>query len=501
MFKKILIANRGEIAVRIIRACREMGIRSVAVFSEADRVSLPVRLADEAICIGPPPPDQSYLSVDAIVEAARRTNSEAIHPGYGFLSENAAFARRLEQEKITFIGPSSRALRVTGDKLRARKLMRKAGIAVIPGTDEPIRDEKKLLAEARKIGFPVILKATAGGGGKGMRLVRREKDFAGSLRLARSESESAFGDGSIYLEAFLEPARHIEVQVLVDRTGQARHLGERECSIQRRHQKLIEESPSPVVDSAKRKELGALAIKACKAAGYLGAGTVEFLRDSKGRFFFMEFNARLQVEHPVTEMVMGIDLVKWQFRIAAGEKLSLPAGEIHPRGAAIECRIYAEDPGRDFSPCPGKIRSLHQPMGPGLREDSGIYAGYEVPIHYDPLVTKLIAWGEDRLEAISRMHRALGEYRILGIETTLPFHREVMEDELFRQGKFDTGYVADLLGRRSMRANGARSEEIAIAGAAIRDYERRLGRPTWRESGDRKAWKIAYRRRQHQSRH
>jgi acetyl-CoA carboxylase biotin carboxylase subunit len=500
MFKKILIANRGEIAVRIIRACREMGIRNVVVYSDADRSALAVRMADEAVRIGPPPPDQSYLSVDAIVDAARRAGAEAIHPGYGFLSENAGFARRLEKEGIVFIGPTSKALQVTGDKLQARRLMREAGVPVVPGIEEPITDEKKLRAAAKKIGYPIMLKAAAGGGGKGMRLVETEKDFASALRMAQSEAESAFGDGSVYLEGFIKPARHIEVQVLADRHGGVRHLGERECSVQRRHQKLIEESPSPVVDASQRKKLGEMAKTACRAAGYLGAGTVEFLRDRRGRFFFMEFNARLQVEHPVTELVTGLDLVKWQFRIAAGEKLTLPDKELLPRGAAIECRIYAEDPARGFFPCPGKIQSLYQPTGPGIREDSGIYEGYEVPIHYDPLLSKLICWGADRSEAIARMHRALGEYRILGIPTTVGFHRAVMEDDAFRAGTFDTGFVAGLLERTTEPTDGLRMEDIAIAAAAIREFEGRAGKTGWRQPGNRHAWKYAYRRRQHEQR-
>jgi acetyl-CoA carboxylase biotin carboxylase subunit len=345
-----------------------------------------------------------------------------------------------------------------------------------------------------------MLKAAAGGGGKGMRLVENEKEFSSALRMARSEAETAFGDGSVYLEGFVRPARHIEVQVLADRHGGVHHLGERECSVQRRHQKLIEEAPSPVVDSKQRKKLGAMAETACRAAGYLGAGTVEFLRDGDGKFYFMEFNARLQVEHPVTELVTGLDLVKWQFRIAAGETLTLPDKDLQPRGAAIECRIYAEDPSRGFFPCPGKIQSLQPPTGPGIREDSGIYEGYEVPIHYDPLLSKLICWGENRGEAIARMHRALGEYRILGIPTTISFHRTVMEDEAFRAGRFDTGYVAALLERAVEPTDGARLEEIAIIAAAIREFEGRAGSTGWRQPGNRSAWKYTYRRRQHETR-
>ncbi len=499
-FKKILIANRGEIAVRVARACRDLEIPSVAVYSDADRSSLHVRFADEAVRIGPAQPDQSYLSEDALVEAARKTGADAVHPGYGFLSENAGFARRLEKEKITFIGPPSKALQLTGDKLKARQVMREAGLPVIPGSDGPVQDEKKLQALTRDLGLPLMLKAVSGGGGKGMRLIRDAKDLGLAFRMAKSEATAAFGDGELYAERFLERSRHIEVQILADHQGGIRQLGERECSIQRRHQKLLEESPSPIVDADRRETLGAIAMEACRVVGYRGAGTVEFLRDREGNFYFMEFNARLQVEHPVTELVTGLDLVKWQIKIAAGEPLSLPSKGLHPRGASIECRIYAEDPSREFFPCPGKIRSLRQPSGPGLREDCGIYEGYEVPIHYDPLISKLIVWGENRSEAIARMRRALGEYRILGISTTLPFHRAVMRDADFCSGRYDTGYVGDLLGRWNGEADGTHLEDIALAAAAVRDYERRHGRSGWREKGTRNAWKFAHRRRQHESR-
>ncbi len=470
-FKKILIANRGEIAVRIIRACHEIGIRTVAVYSDADRTALHVRYAHEARHIGTPEPVASYLNIDRIIEVAKTTGAEAIHPGYGFLAENPAFARACEAAGVTFIGPPAEAMEAMGDKVRARELMTGAGVPVVPGSKPLDGDAESVAALAREIGFPVLLKAAAGGGGKGMRIVRGEKQLPSLLAQARGEAASAFGDDTVFLEKYVERPRHIEVQVLADGHGNCIHLGERECSIQRRHQKLIEECPSPVVDEKTRQQIGELAVRAVKAAGYVNAGTVEFLRGDDGSFYFMEVNARLQVEHPVTEMVTGIDLVKAMIDIAAGGKLAYRQEEIEMSGHAIECRIIAEDPTRNFAPSPGTIRSLRTPGGPGIRYDHGIYSGYTVPVFYDPLVAKLVAWGRDRPEAIMRMGQALDELRIDGLMTSVSFHRMVMDNEAFIAGELHTDFLEEHPG---LLAPGGDPwlNEIAVVAAAVVHFRR-----------------------------
>jgi len=465
MFSKVLIANRGEIAVRLIRACRELGIPTVAVYSEADRNALHVKFADEAYCVGPPPSAESYLVMDRIIDAARSSSSDSIHPGYGFLAENPAFARMCEDNGITFIGPSPAAIEMMGHKTVARQTMREAGVPVVPGT-EILADDDELAAQAVQIGLPVMIKAAAGGGGKGMRIVNREKDIEGAIRAARSEASSAFGDDSVYIEKYLEEPRHIEFQVLADRHGNVIHLFERECSIQRRHQKVIEESPSTALDDDLRERMGRAAVEAARAAGYWSAGTVEFLLDRHRNFYFLEMNTRLQVEHPVTEMITGIDIAKEMFRIASGEKLSISQEDVHMNGWALECRIYAEDPYNDFLPSPGRILSLRVPSGPGVRDDSGVYAGYEVPLFYDPMISKLCTWGGNRSEAIERMKRALDEYVIKGIRTTIPFHQKVMENEHFLSGDITTGFIGDKFVLESGESN-ARLRDVALIAAAL----------------------------------
>lgn len=447
MFKKILIANRGEIAVRIIRACRELGIKAVAVFSEIDRKGLHVRMADEAYSIGPSPSVESYLNIEKLIEVAKKAKCEGIHPGYGFLAENPLFARKIENEGLVFIGPPATAIELLGDKMAARKTMKNARITVVPGTEEPLESEKQGLSIAQKIGFPILIKAAGGGGGKGMRIVRNEKDLKEAMRACASEAKSAFADARIYIEKYLERPRHIEIQILGDKFGEVIYLGERECSIQRRHQKVIEESPSPIVDEKIRMKMGETAVKAAKAAGYHNAGTMEFLVDSDKKFYFLEANTRLQVEHPVTEMVTGIDIAKEQIKIASGLPLSYKQKEISWRGAAIECRIYAEDPENNFLPSTGVVSYYQEPAGPGIRVDSGLYEGCEVPIYYDPIIGKLITWGKNRDEAIQRMRRALSEYRISGVATTIPFHILVMENEKFLQGDLSTHFIEEEFNR------------------------------------------------------
>jgi acetyl-CoA carboxylase biotin carboxylase subunit len=493
---KVLVANRGEIAVRVVRACREMGIRSVAVFSEADRDALHVRLADEAVPIGPAPSRESYLSIDRVLDAARRTGARAIHPGYGFLAENAGFARACEEAGVVFVGPRSETIALMGEKTSARREAVAAGVPVVPGTLEPIGDEAVLAREAERIGYPVMLKAAAGGGGKGLRLVATPADLLAALARARSEAKGAFGDESVYLEKAILRPRHVEIQVLGDRHGNAVHLFERECSIQRRHQKVVEESPSPLLTPQLRERMGSLAVALARRVGYVGAGTLEFLVDAERNPYFLEMNTRLQVEHPVTEMVTGVDLVKAQLRIARGEALPLRQEEIVQRGHAIECRVYAEDPDAGFLPSPGRILALRVPGGPGIRDDSGVYEGAEVPIHYDPLVSKLVAWAETREDAIARMRRAVGEYRVLGIKTTLPFFERVLAHPDFVAGSFDTSFVDVVLAARDGRPR--RSVEIAVAAAAIRAFEERRsvraspgsaprGLAPWRAAGLREA--------------
>ena len=442
MFNKILIANRGEIALRIIRGCHELGIKTVAVYSSADELSLHVRFADEAVCIGPPPSSESYLNIPSILSAAELTNSSAIHPGYGFLSERPEFAQICQENNFVFIGPSPQIISTMGEKATAKKTMQKAGVPVIPGSDGVVNSIGEAYSIASEIGYPVMLKATAGGGGRGMRLVQSKEELEKSYLTASSEAEKAFNNGKLYLEKFIENPRHIEIQILADQFGNVIHFGERECSIQRRHQKLIEESPSPAINNDIRKEMGEAAIKGAKSIGYLGLGTVEFLFDSITKeFYFMEMNTRIQVEHPVTEMVIGKDLVKAQIKIAFGDEIPDNLGKFKLRGHSIECRINAEDPNRDFMPSPGKVEEFHAPGGNGVRMDSHIYAGYNIPPHYDSLIGKLIVHADDRTTAINRMQRALEEIILEGPKTTIPFHQAIMRDETFQQGDFNTGFI------------------------------------------------------------
>ena len=445
MFSKILIANRGEIALRIIRACREMGIRTVAVYSEADRSSLHVRFADEAVCIGQAQSSNSYLSIPAIISAAEITDVEAIHPGYGFLAENSHFAEICESCQITFIGPTPENIKLMGDKMVARTNMQKAGLPIVPGSVSIIKNKEEAVKTARKIGYPVIIKAASGGGGKGMRICHNDITLISNLMVAQQEAEANFGNPNVYIEKYIERSRHIEIQILADKFGHIVHLGERDCSIQRRHQKLLEESPSPAVDQKLRKRLGEMAIRAAKSVNYVSAGTIEFLLDKYNNFYFMEMNTRIQVEHPVTEMVTGIDLIKEQIRIACGQKVRLTQDEIKIKGAAIECRINAEDYENNFMPSPGKIETLILPGGPGIRLDTHIYPGYEVSPYYDSLVAKVIAYGNNREEAIRIMQRGLGEFTIAPIKTTIPFHLRLMSDSSFLKGDISTHFVQDML--------------------------------------------------------
>ena len=440
MFKKVLIANRGEIALRVIRACRELGLQTVAVYSEADRESLHVRFADDDVCIGPAASRDSYLRIPRLIAAAEITGADAIHPGYGFLAENAEFAETCAASNVTFIGPTAAQIRVMGNKAAARRAMSAVGVPIIPGSPGPVEDAEAALEFARSIGFPVIIKAAAGGGGKGMRVARDADDFARSFQLARSEALSAFGNGDVYVEKYLERPRHIEFQIFGDTHGQVIHLGERDCSVQRRHQKLIEEAPSPAVNDKLREQMGSAAVAGAKSIDYVGAGTIEMLLDKDGSFYFMEMNTRIQVEHPVTEMLSGVDLVKEQIQVAAGERLSVDA--LPPvRSHVIECRINAEDPARNFQPSPGKITTFHPPGGPGVRVDSHVYAGYTVPPYYDSLLAKLIVQGRDRSEAVARMRVALESFVVEGVTTTIPFLARVMQNERFIQGQVDTKFL------------------------------------------------------------
>ncbi len=469
MIRKVLIANRGEIAVRIIRALRDMGIASVAVFSEADRKARHVRLADEAYPIGPAPSSQSYLRAEAILEAARRSGADAVHPGYGFLSENADFARRCGEAGLAFIGPPPAAIEAMGEKTRARQIMARAGVPVVPGTLEPLEDLPSALREARRIGYPVMLKAAAGGGGKGMRLVQSEEEMEGAFRNASSEALQSFGDGSVYLEKAVLRPRHIEMQVLADGKGNCLWLGERECSIQRRHQKIVEEAPSPFVTPDMRARMGEIAVRAARAVGYVNAGTVEFLVSPEGEFYFMEMNTRLQVEHPVTEMVTGLDLVKEQIRIASGEPLRIRQEDLRLRGWAMECRIYAEDPENGFLPCPGPIVAVRLPEGPGVRVDSAVYGSGEVSIHYDPMIAKVIAWGEDRPAAAAVMNRALQEFQIVGIRTNRHFLLQIVSHPEFLAGNLSTDFIPRFLGPGEYRR--PEPHPVADIAAAIAAYE------------------------------
>ena len=461
MFKKILIANRGEIAVRVLRACREMGIRGVAVYSDADRASLHVRLADEAYSIGPAPSRESYLVIEKIIGAARYSGCDAIHPGYGFLAENPTLPRACAEAGIAFIGPSPEAMEELGSKTAARHIAKKVGVATVPGTLDPIAKFEDALPMARQIGFPVVLKAVAGGGGKGMRLVERELEIASAWRDAASEAQNAFGDGRLYLEKYLLRPRHIEIQVLGDHHGKIVFIGERECSIQRRYQKVIEEAPSPIMTSELRRAMGEAAVKLARAGGYTNAGTVEFLVDAERNFYFLEMNTRLQVEHPVTEMVTSIDLVKTQIRIAAGESLPFRQEDVAIRGHAIECRIYAEDPDNNFFPSPGKILGRRVPSGPGIRLDDGVYGGWTVPNEYDPMLGKLIAWGNDRAESLARLERALGEYYASGIKTNVGLFRRILATEDFRKGEFYTRWLDDFLGEEQKSSGGKASAKAS----------------------------------------
>ncbi|MCB1049858.1 MAG: acetyl-CoA carboxylase biotin carboxylase subunit [Acidobacteria bacterium] len=440
MFEKILIANRGEIALRVIWACRDLGIQTVAVYSQADRYALHRRFADEDICIGPAPSAQSYLNIPAIISAAEITGAQAIHPGYGFLSENAHFVEVAESCQLQFIGPTAHSIRLMGNKAEAKRTMQKAGVPILPGSDGPIGDLESAVKVAKAIGLPVIVKASAGGGGRGMRIVREESDLERSISTAQSEAEIAFGNSEVYIEKYLTNPRHIEIQVLADHHGKTLYLGERECSIQRRHQKIIEEAPSPVLSSSLRKKMGEAAVKAAEATQYRGAGTVEFLLDDDGKFYFMEMNTRIQVEHGVTELVTGVDLVKWQIRIAAGEHLDFDQKQIQIQGHAIECRVNAEDP-FNFRPSPGLIEHFHPPGGPGIRVDSAVYAGYRVPPNYDSMIAKVMSHGASRTEAIARMKRALGMTVIEGISNNIPLHLAILEDANFQKGEFSTKFM------------------------------------------------------------
>lgn len=468
MFKKILITNRGEIACRVVRACREMRIPTVAVYSDVDREALHVRMADEAYYVGAAPSSESYLRWEKILEVAKTSGAEAIHPGYGFLSENAEFVRQVKNNGLTFIGPSPEAMEAMGGKMSARKIAIAAGVPVVPGTTEPLQNYDEAKETAASFGYPIMLKASAGGGGKGMRLVLDERELKSALESSQSEALSSFGDDAVYIEKAIVRPRHIEIQVFSDTHGNHVHLGERECSIQRRHQKVIEECPSPINSAELREKMGECAVMVAKAVDYVGAGTVEFLvSDLDKSFYFLEMNTRLQVEHPVTELVTGIDLVREQIRVAWGEKLSFTQADVRLHGHAIECRVYAEDPENNFLPSPGRITRLRVPQGPGVRDDGGVYEGSEVSIFYDPMISKFAVHGKDREEAIERMRRALAEYEIGGIKTTLPFFREVMEDEEFVAGRIDTGFIAKWQERRAKPEIESNEKDMALIAAAI----------------------------------
>lgn len=474
MIKKVLVANRGEIAVRIMRSCREMGIRTVAVYSEADRASMHVRYADQAYCIGPAPSVESYLKIESIIEIAKKSGADAIHPGYGFLSEKAEFSERCEQEGIIFIGPSGHSIRMMGDKITARKTMMAAGVPVVPGTIDAIKDESEALRIIEEIGLPVMIKATAGGGGKGMRLVKNSVDILSSLRMAQSEARNAFGDDSVYIEKYIESPHHIEFQILADKLGNTIHLFERECSVQRRHQKVIEETPSPLLTPEIRMEMGKYAVAAAKAANYWGAGTIEFIVDDNLNYYFLEMNTRLQVEHPITERVVGVDLVKEMIGIANGLALPYTQNDLKQNGHAIECRIYAEDPDNNFMPSPGKIQHITEPLGLGVRHDGYVYEGYTIPIYYDPMISKLIVWAKNRDEAISRMSRALHEYKITGVKTSIRFLAKIMEAEPFISGKYNTHFIEENIDFLTAEPEcDGQCEDIALI-AAYLEYNRSL---------------------------
>ncbi|MFB6341983.1 acetyl-CoA carboxylase biotin carboxylase subunit [Saccharicrinis sp. FJH62] len=473
--KKVLIANRGEIAVRIIRSCREMGIKTVAVYSEADRNSLHVRYADYAYFLGPSPSNESYLSITKILQVAKDSGADAIHPGYGFLSENAEFAKRCRKQGIIFIGPSAQAISTMGDKITARQTMINAGVPVVPGTQKKIVGEKDVNKVVQEIGFPVMVKASAGGGGKGMRLVRKAEDLLSGINAARSEASAAFGDDAVYIEKYIESPHHIEFQVMADSHGNAIHLCERECSVQRRHQKVVEETPSPLMTPELRAQMGEAAVAAAKAVSYEGAGTIEFLVDNSGNYFFLEMNTRLQVEHPITERVVGVDLVKLQILVAQGEKLPYTQNDIKQTGHAIECRIYAEDPDNNFMPSPGLIKHITEPKGLGVRTDGYVYEGYEIPLFYDPMISKLIVWDRTREDAIARMKRALHEYKITGVKTSIGFLKRIMNHEDFKKGNYDTHFIDNNMDELMQTEGGSheRCRDIAAIVSLI-DYHRNL---------------------------
>jgi acetyl-CoA carboxylase biotin carboxylase subunit len=495
MFQKILVANRGEIAVRVIRACHELGIAAVAVFSEVDRAALHVQRADEAYPIGPAPAAESYLNIERILDAAKKSGAEAIHPGYGFLSENPNFARACAKAGFKFIGPPPSAMEAMGSKTRARQNMEEAGVPFVPGTAKGLRSAEEAEQVATKLGFPVMLKAAAGGGGKGMRLIDNVADLPSAFEAARSEASRAFGDDEVYLEKAIVNPRHIEMQVLADEHGNTVYLGERDCSIQRRHQKVVEEAPSPAVSPEMRQRMGEIAVRAAQAVRYTNAGTIEFLADEDGNFYFLEMNTRLQVEHPVTELITGLDLVQLQIRIAAGQPLPFRQEDIYLRGHAIECRVYAEDPENNYFPSPGQITSLTEPSGPGIRLDSGIYPGWNVPVDYDPLLAKLIGYAASREQAVGRLRRALDEYYVGGIKTNLPLFRHVFEDAEFLAGKANTGFLSRFASR-PQHAPPRREEEIAVIGAGI--FQALTGGATSSKNSDEphsgpSAWKQAAR--------
>lgn len=492
MFKKILVANRGEIAVRILRACRELGVESVAVFSEADRQSLHVRYADEAYLLGPAPARDSYLRADKIIAIAKACGADAIHPGYGFLAEREDFAQACEEAGIAFIGPRPSAIAAMGDKAVARATVTKAGVPIVPGTEgEGNLSDEELLHLAPKIGFPLLIKATAGGGGKGMRVVNNLEEMPVLLQSARREAEAAFGDGNVYLEKLIEGARHVEFQILADQYGNVIHLGERECSLQRRHQKLVEESPSPIMDDDLRRRMGEVAVKAAQAVRYVNAGTIEFLLDKDRNFYFLEMNTRLQVEHPITEMVTGVDIVMEQIRIARGRQLIYTQNDIQFKGSAIECRINAEDPHNDFIPSTGKIVHITTPTGPGVRIDTGVYPGFEVTPYYDPLIAKLIVWGETRGQAILRMRRALEEFRIVGVRTNIPFHQTLMDSHRFMGGQYDTRFVEERFSMQNIENDKVSQPEIAALVATLITHRQieRTAQIVQRNERDTSNWK------------
>ncbi|HOP06157.1 MAG TPA: acetyl-CoA carboxylase biotin carboxylase subunit [candidate division Zixibacteria bacterium] len=491
--KKILIANRGEIAIRIVRACRDLKIKSVAVFSDTDRTAFHVRLADQAYHIGPSPSSESYLVHDKIIDAAKRSGADAIHPGYGFLAENAAFAQRCEDEGIIFIGPKPETITLLGDKLQAREAAMKAGLPVVPGATIEQDDLASAAAEAEKVGYPILIKAAAGGGGKGMRVVETPDEFAEGLQRASSEAKNAFGDGRVFIERYLKRPRHIEIQILCDRHGHYLHLGERECSIQRRHQKVIEEAPSPVMTPELRERMGAAAVSIARQTGYIGAGTCEFMVSRDLEFFFLEVNTRLQVEHPVTELVTGLDLVREQIAIAEDRPLSFRQEDVVMKGHAIECRIYAEDPQNGFVPSTGRLTNYRIPAGPGVRVDSGVVTSNEIPIYYDPMIAKLCTWGQNREEAIDRMKRALREYRVSGVETTIGFHQTIMDNVKFTAGDLSTSFLAEEYPDNDYtRINDYLARSAAIAAALDKfSRERKIASLTDQEASK---WKVVHRK-------